>query len=113
DKVKAILNVNNLDDKASLQDKFIVLCTKRGIIKKTHLEDFSRPRATGVNAITINEGDELLEAKMTNGNHEIMLAVKSGRAIRFPEIKVRPTGRGAIGVQGIEVDDATDEVVGM
>lgn len=113
DKVKAILNVNNLDDKALLQDKFIVLCTKRGIIKKTHLEDFSRPRATGVIAITINEGDELIEAKVTNGNHEIMLAVKSGRAIRFPEIKVRPTGRGAIGVQGIEVDDATDEVVGM
>jgi len=113
DKVKAILNVNNLEDKAAIADKYIVLCTKKGTIKKTYLEDFSRPRASGVNAITIIEGDELLEAKMTNGNHEIMLAVKSGRAIRFPEEKVRPTGRGAIGVQGIEVDEANDEVVGM
>jgi DNA gyrase subunit A len=90
-----------------------VLCTKQGIIKKTDLADFSRPRANGVNAITIVEGDQLLNAKMTDGNSEIMLAVKSGRAIRFPEAKVRSTGRGAIGVSGIEVDDATDEVVGM
>jgi DNA gyrase subunit A len=89
------------------------LCTKKGTIKKTELEDFSRPRLTGVNAITINEGDELLEAKMTDGRSEIMMAVKSGRAIRFSESKVRPTGRGAIGVAGIEVDDASDEVVGM
>ena len=87
--------------------------TKQGIIKKTELADFSRPRATGVNAITIVEGDQLLDAKMTDGKCEIMLAVKSGRAIRFPEEKVRPTGRGAIGVAGIEVDDANDEVVGM
>ena len=77
------------------------------------LEDFSRPRQTGVNAITIVEGDELLEAKMTDGNCEIMMAVKSGRAIRFREEKVSPTGRGAIGVAGIEVDDEDDEVVGM
>jgi len=77
------------------------------------LLDFSRPRQTGVNAITINEGDELLEAKMTDGNSEIMMAVKSGRAIRFSEKKVRATGRGAIGVAGIEVEDANDEVVGM
>ena len=90
-----------------------MLCTKKGIIKKTLLEDFSRPRATGVNAITIVEGDELLEAKMTDGNCEIMMAVKSGRAIRFPESKVRSTGRGAIGVAGIEVDNGHDEVVGM
>ena len=75
--------------------------------------DFSRPRANGVNAITITEGDELLEAKLTDGNNEIMMALKSGRAIRFPEAKVRPTGRGAIGVTGIEVDDTKDEVVGM
>ena len=86
---------------------------KKGIIKKTDLEDFSRPRQTGVNAINIIEGDELLEAKMTDGNCEIMMAVKSGRAIRFSEEKVRPTGSGAIGVAGIEVDDDNDEVVGM
>jgi DNA gyrase subunit A len=92
---------------------YIVLCTKRGVIKKTALADFSRPRQTGVNAITIIEGDQLLEAKLTDGACEIMMAVASGRAIRFPEVKVRPTGRGAIGVAGIEVDDAYDEVVGL
>lgn len=113
DKVKAIIDVKNLDDKAFVESHYIVLCTKKGVIKKTSLEDFSRPRATGVNAITIVEGDELLEAKMTNGHSEIMLAVKSGRAIRFPEEKVRATGRGAIGVAGIEVDDDKDEVIGM
>ena len=113
DKVKAIINVKNIADTDFVQNHYIVLCTKQGIIKKTSLEDFSRPRANGVNAITIVEGDELLEARLTNGSSEIMLAVKSGRAIRFPETKVRPTGRGAIGVAGIEVDDATDEVVGM
>ncbi|MEI6184908.1 MAG: DNA gyrase subunit A, partial [Bacteroidota bacterium] len=113
DKVKAIINVKNLNDKDYVTSHYIVLCTKQGIIKKTSLEDFSRPRLTGVNAITIVEGDELLEAKMTDGNSEIMMAVKSGRAIRFPEEKVRATGRGAIGVKGIEVDDNTDEVVGM
>ena len=113
DKVKAIIEVRHLDDKESLANRYIVLCTKQGIIKKTDLEDFSRPRANGVNAITISEGDELLAARLTDGNCEIMLAVKSGRAIRFPEEKVRSTGRGAIGVYGIEVDDKTDEVVGM
>ena len=89
------------------------MCTKKGIIKKTELADFSRPRQTGVNAINIVEGDELLAAKMTDGKCEIMMAVKSGRAIRFSEVKVRATGRGAIGVAGIEVDDENDEVVGM
>jgi DNA gyrase subunit A len=113
DKVRAIIDVANLDDEEFVKNHYIVLCTKKGIIKKTLLEDFSRRRATGVNAITIVEGDQLLEAKMTDGNSEIMMAVKSGRAIRFPEAKVRPTGRGAIGVAGIEVDDANDEVVGM
>ncbi|MFY7900323.1 MAG: DNA gyrase subunit A, partial [Chitinophagaceae bacterium] len=108
DKVKAIIDVRKLEDKDFVDSHFIVLCTKKGIIKKTALADFSRPRVTGVNAITINEGDELLEAKMTDGNSEIMMAVKSGRAIRFPESKVRPTGRGAIGVAGIEVDDTKD-----
>ena len=113
DKVRAIIDVKNLEDKSFVQNHYIILCTKKGIIKKTSLEDFSRPRANGVNAITINEGDELLEAKMTDGNNQIMMAVKSGRAIRFPEEKVRPTGRGAIGVAGIEVDDDNDEVIGM
>ncbi len=113
DKVKTIIDVKKLDDKEYVQNHYIVLCTKKGIIKKTSLEDFSRPRANGINAITINEGDELLTAEMTDGNKEIMLALKSGRAIRFPESKVRKTGRGAIGVTGIEVDDNTDEVVGM
>jgi DNA gyrase subunit A len=113
DKVRAIIDVKDLKDEEFVKSHNIVLCTKKGIIKKTELQDFSRPRQTGVNAITINEGDELLEAKMTDGNCEIMMAVKSGRAIRFSESKVRATGRGAIGVGGIEVDDATDEVVGM
>jgi DNA gyrase subunit A len=113
DKVKAIIDVDKLDDKEYVENHFIVLCTKKGIIKKTSLEDFSRPRTTGVNAITIVEGDELIMAKLTDGNQEIMMAVKSGRAIRFPENKVRPTGRGAIGVAGIEVENNNDEVVGM
>jgi DNA gyrase subunit A len=113
DKVKAIIDVKNLDDKDFVQNHYIVLCTRKGIIKKTSLEDFSRPRANGVNAITIVEGDELLFAEMTDGKKEIMMAVKTGRAIRFPEEKVRSTGRGAIGVAGIEVADAGDEVIGM
>lgn len=113
DKVRAILDVKDLKDEAFVKSHNIVLCTKKGIIKKTELVDFSRPRLTGVNAITINEGDELLEAKMTDGHCEIMMGVMSGRAIRFSEEKVRATGRGAIGVAGIEVDDNGDEVVGM
>lgn len=113
DKVRAIIDVKDLKDEEFVNSHNIVLCTKKGIIKKTALEDFSRPRQSGVNAITILEGDELLEAKMTDGNSEIMMAVKSGRAIRFSEEKVRATGRGAIGVAGIEVDDNDDEVVGM
>jgi DNA gyrase subunit A len=113
DKVRAIIDVKNFNDEEYVKGHYIVLCTKKGIIKKTDLEDFSRPRQNGINAINIQEGDELLEAKMTDGNCEIMLAIKSGRAIRFPEEKVRSTGRGGIGVYGIEVDDEKDEVVGM
>jgi DNA gyrase subunit A len=113
DKIRTIIDVKNLEDKEFITSHYIVLCTKRGVIKKTLLEDFSRRRSTGVNAITIVEGDQLLEAKMTDGHSEIIMAIKSGRAIRFPEAKVRPTGRGAIGVTGIDVDDETDEVVGM
>ena len=113
DKIRTIIDVKNLEDKEFVSKHYIVLCTQKGIIKKTSLEDFSRRRATGVNAITVVEGDRLLEAKMTDGNCEIIMAVKSGRAIRFPEDRVRPTGRGAIGVAGIEVDQEGDEVVGM
>jgi len=113
DKVRAIIDVKDLKDEEFVKSHNIVLCTKKGIIKKTALEEFSRPRLTGVNTISIIEGDELLEAKMTDGNCEIMMGVKSGRAIRFSEEKVRATGRGAIGVAGIEVDDTQDEVVGM
>ena len=113
DKIRAIIDVKDLEDKEYTNSHYIILCTKKGVIKKTLLEEFSRPRTTGVNAINIIEGDELLEAKMTDGNSEIMMAIKSGRAIRFPEDKVRPTGRGAIGVGGIEVDTDNDEVIGM
>jgi len=113
DKIRAIIDVKDLKNEEFVNTHNIVLCTQRGIIKKTALEDFSRPRQTGVNAITINEGDRLLEARLTDGKSEIMMAVKSGRAIRFSEDKVRSTGRGAIGVGGIEVDDEHDEVIGM
>ena len=113
DKVRAIIDVKDLHDKDFVNSHNIVLCTKKGVIKKTLLEDFSRPRQTGVNAITILEGDELIEARLTSGTSEIIMAVKSGRAIRFPEDRVRPTGRGAIGVAGIEVENENDEVVGM
>lgn len=113
DKVRAIIDVKDLEDKDFVSTHNIILCTKKGILKKTKLEEFSNPRKTGVNAINILEGDELLEARMTDGNCEIMLAIKSGRAIRFPEEKVRPTGRGATGVTGIEIEEAADEVIGM
>jgi DNA gyrase subunit A len=114
DNVRAYINVKNLGDSDYINNNFIVLCTTKGIIKKTSLEAYSRPRTNGVNAITVREGDELLEARMTNGKHHIMLAVKSGRAIRFPEAKVRPMGRTASGVRGIRLaDEASDIVVGM
>jgi len=113
DKIRAIIDIKDLQDVDFVNSHFIVLCTKKGVIKKTDLANFSRPRQTGVNAITINEGDELLEAKLTDGNCELMMAINTGRAIRFPESKVRSTGRGAIGVAGIEVESDDEEVVGM
>jgi DNA gyrase subunit A len=113
DKVRAIIDIADLQDVEFVNSHYIILCTQKGVIKKTALADFSRPRLTGVNAITINEGDQLLEAKLTDGSCEIMMAVKTGRAIHFPESRVRPTGRGAIGVGGIEVENDDDEVVGM
>src|SRR5699024_3484322 len=113
DNIRAIIDVHKLKDEDFVNEHFIVLSTRRGIIKKTRLKDFSRPRQNGINAITINEGDQLLEAKLTDGDSYVMMAVRSGRAIRFHEKKVRPTGRGAIGVRGIEVNPEGDEVVGM
>jgi len=114
DNVRAFINVKDLSDPDYINNNYIVLCTTKGIIKKTSLEAYSRPRANGVNAITVREGHELLEARMTNGNHHIMLAVKSGRAIRFPEASVRPMGRTASGVRGIRLaNEETDFVIGM
>ena len=113
DKIRTIIDVPQLEDQDYLDKHNVVLCTKQGIIKKTNLEDFSRPRANGVNAITIQEGDQLLDVSLTDGNSYIMMAVKSGRAICFPEDKVRTTGRGAIGVYGIDMEEGKDEVTGM
>lgn len=113
DKVKAFINVDNLEKEEYLNNNFIILCTKQGTIKKTALEAYSRPRQNGINAINIQDGDTLLEAKLTNGTNEIILAVRSGRAIRFNEKTVRPMGRNATGVKGITVDNASDEVIGM
>lgn len=113
DKIRAIIDVPKLEDKEYVEKHCVVLCTKQGIIKKTSLADFSRPRQNGVNAITVQEGDQLLDVSLTDGNSYIMMAVKSGRAICFEESKVRTTGRGAIGVFGIELDANNDEVIGM
>jgi len=113
DSVRAFINVRTLDDDEYINNNFIVLCTSKGVIKKTSLEAYSRPRANGVNAITVREGDKLLEARMTNGHHEIMLAVKSGRAVRFNETTVRPMGRTASGVRGITLANTSDVVIGM
>ena len=114
DSVRAFINVKNLNDEEYLNNNYIVLCTTKGILKKTSLKAYSHPRANGVNAITVREGNELLEARMTNGNHYIMLAVKSGRAVRFPESSVRPMGRIAAGVRGIKLaSEDKDFVIGM
>ena len=113
DKVKAFINVDNLTDEEYLANNYIIMCTKNGTIKKTLLDAYSNPRVTGINAITINEGDQLLEVLLTNGQAEIVMALKSGRAIRFNESTVRPMGRTAAGVRGITLGGATDEVIGM
>jgi len=113
DTVMAYINVKNLNDEEYINNNFIVLCTSKGVIKKTSLEAYSRPRQNGVNAISIREGDKLIEARMTNGNQFIMLAVESGRAIRFHENAVRPMGRTASGVRGISLRSPDDSVVGM
>ena len=113
DKILAYINVSTLTDQDYINNNFIILCTKKGIIKKTSLEAYSRPRQNGVNAITIREEDQLLEARLTNGNHHIMMAVRSGKAVRFEDSSVRPIGRTASGVRGITLGHEMDEVVGM
>lgn len=113
DKIKAYIIVKDLTDPEFLENNYIVFATQQGMIKKTTLAAYSRPRVTGINAITINEGDQLLEAKLTNGENQILLANRNGRAIRFHESKVRPMGRNAAGVIGIRLDDDHDRVVGM
>ena len=112
DKVRAYINVKNLNDKEFVENNYLVMCTKRGIVKKTTLEAYSRPRTNGVNAIVIREGDQLLEVKLTSGNAEIMIAAREGRAIRFNESTVRPMGRVSSGVRAISIED-DNEVIGM
>ena len=113
DKVMAYINTKDLKDEEYINSNYIMMCTKKGVVKKTSLEAYSRPRTNGINAITIKEGDQLLEAKMTSGNSHIMMAVKSGKAIHFEEEKVRSMGRTASGVRGIRLGNDKDEVVGM
>ncbi len=113
DKIKAYLNVINLKDEDYLNNNFIIMVTKKGTVKKTSLEAYSRPRTNGINAITVREGDELLQACLTDGNCEVLIAKKSGKAIRFSEKTVRPMGRTAAGVRGVTLEGAKDEVIGM
>ena len=113
DKVKAFICTQDLKDEDYINNHYVIMATKKGQVKKTSLEQYSRPRTNGINAITIKEGDELLEAKLTTGDSQVMLALKSGKAIRFEEGKTRPMGRNASGVRGITLADSNDEVIGM
>ena len=113
DKVKAFICTKDLKDDEYINNHYVIMATKRGQVKKTSLEQYSRPRVNGINAITIKEDDELLEAKLTDGNSQVMLALKSGKAIRFEEAKTRPMGRNASGVRGIRLQHDKDEVIGM
>lgn len=113
DKVRAFINVKDLKDETYIANNYIILATRQGTIKKTSLEAYSRPRQNGINAITIHEGDQLLEARLTQGSDEILMALRSGRAIRFNEEKVRPMGRNAAGVRGVTLAGNEDEVIGM
>ena len=113
DKVKAFINTQDLKDEEYINNHYVIMATKQGQVKKTSLEQYSRPRANGINAITVKDGDELLEAKLTNGESEILLALKSGKSIRFEESKTRPMGRNASGVRGISLGGPNDEVIGM
>lgn len=112
DKIRAYINVRRLNDKEYVDNNYIIMCTKEGVVKKTRLEAYSRPRQNGVNAITIREGDQLIEAKLTTGNSEVLIAAKEGKAIRFNEEAVRPIGRTGAGVKGITIEE-NDEVIGM
>ncbi len=113
DKVKAFICTQDLKDEEYVNSHFVIMATKKGTVKKTSLEQYSRPRQNGINAITVRDGDELLEAKLTTGTSQIFLGLKSGKAIRFEESKTRPMGRNASGVRGIRLADDNDEVVGM
>jgi DNA gyrase subunit A len=113
DKVKAFINVKNLTDEAYINTNFIVMCTQNGTIKKTALEAYSRPRQSGINAINIEDGDQLLEARLTNGSNEIMIATKKGKVVRFNEKTVRAVGRNSIGVRGVTLQEGDDKVIGM
>jgi DNA gyrase subunit A len=113
DKVKAFICTQDLKDEEYINNHYVIMATKNGQVKKTSLEQYSRPRTNGINAITIKDGDELLEAKLTTGDSQVMLAVKSGKAIRFEEEKTRSMGRNASGVRGIRLNNDTDEVIGM
>ncbi len=113
DKVKAFICTKDLKDEDYINSHYVIMATKKGQVKKTSLEQYSRPRSNGINAITIKENDELLEAKLTDGNSQVMLALKSGKAIRFEEAKTRPMGRNASGVRGIRLQHDNDEVIGM
>ena len=113
DRVKTFINTKDLRNEDYVNDNYVVMCTKRGVIKKTSLEAYSRPRSNGINAITVRDGDTLLEARLTNGEHEVLMAIGSGKAIRFPEDKVRAMGRNAAGVKGMKFDLDQDFVVGM
>ncbi|MCS6991521.1 MAG: DNA gyrase subunit A [Chitinophagales bacterium] len=113
DSIRAIINVKQLDDPHYITHNYLIFCTKKGIIKKTTLEEFSRPRSNGIIALSIKEGDQLLDVKLTDGKSDVLIAVRSGKAIRFHEEKVRPMGRSAAGVRGIDVDEKNDEVIGM
>ena len=113
DKVKAFICTQDLKNEDYINQHYVIMCTKKGQVKKTSLEQYSRPRSNGINAITIKDDDELLEAKLTNGNSQILVSVKSGKCIRFEESKTRPMGRNASGVRGVRLKDDTDEVIGM
>jgi DNA gyrase subunit A len=113
DKVKAFICTQDLKDEEYINNHYVIMATKKGQVKKTSLEQYSRPRTNGINAITIKEDDELLEAKLTNGDSQVMIALKSGKAIRFEEAKTRPMGRGASGVRGVRLQNDQDEAIGM
>jgi len=113
DRIKAVICTQDLKDEDYVNSHYVIMATKQGVVKKTVLEQYSRPRQSGINAITVREGDELLEAKLTTGSSQVILGLKSGKAIRFEESKTRPMGRNASGVRGVTLADEKDEVIGM